>query len=69
MHSKAKTAEPETLRVHREMYERRLRELQSLKDADNELVDAANSPAILEQKDSGSERGNEIAKKAAYLDD
>jgi len=51
------------------MYERRLRELQSLKDADNELVDAANSPAILEQKDSGSERGNEIAKKAAYLDD
>jgi hypothetical protein len=63
--TKGASAEPETLRIHREMYERRLREMGNCGKAKEE-VDAANSPAVLQHRDSAPERDN-LTKKAAAL--
>ena len=56
-------AEPETLRIHREMYERRLREMElSGSSRGKDEVEATTSPSILDG--SGAERA---AKKAASI--
>jgi hypothetical protein len=54
MAASARRVEPETLRVHRQMYEQRLRDMecdgkQSIKD---EVVDVAHSPAVMQHEDS-----------------
>ena len=50
LHLRAAGKEPETLRIHREMYQRRLREMERLNKPSTE-VDAANSPAVLDHRD------------------
>ncbi len=65
MQLKSKKTEPETLRVHREMYERRLRDMETGSTSSKDEVDAANSPAVLDHQDS--ERENEPPSKKAAL--
>jgi hypothetical protein len=67
MQLRSKSAEPETLRVHREMYERRLRDMESGSGSARQEADAANSPAV-EHQDSEGESENP-SKKAASMRD
>ncbi len=68
MQLRSKNAEPETLRVHREMYERRLRDMESGSGSSRQEVDAANSPAVLEHQDSQEESENPTKKAASVRD-
>jgi hypothetical protein len=68
MQLRSKSAEPETLRVHREMYERRLRDMESGSGSSRQEVDAANSPAVLEHQDSQGESENPTKKAASMRD-
>jgi hypothetical protein len=65
MQPRTKDAEPETLRIHREMYERRLREME-IRGKGKPEVDAASSPAVLQHRDSPPEKESPT-KKAALL--
>jgi hypothetical protein len=67
MQQRSRNTEPETLRVHREMYERRLRDMETGSSSSKKEVDAANSPAVLEHKDSEPESENPTTKAAASL--
>lgn len=64
MQLRSKNTEPETLRIHREMYERRLREMETGRSSKPE-VDAANSPAVLEHKDPDPESDKPVPKAAS----
>lgn len=65
MHLRAKSEEPETLKVHREMYERRLREMELNGELSKKEVDAASSPEVLEHRDPERSESSPT-KKAAY---
>jgi hypothetical protein len=65
---KSRSTEPETLRVHREMYERRLRDMETSRGSSDKEVDAANSPAVLEHRDSEPENENPTKKAASMRD-
>jgi hypothetical protein len=49
------------------MYERRLRDMETGSSSSKKEVDAANSPAVLEHKDSEPESENPTTKAAASL--
>jgi len=67
LRAKSASGEPETLRVHREMYERRLRDMESCdKPQGNDDVEIANSPEVLRHQDLPP--GNEEGKAASMRD-
>lgn len=63
MQLRSRQDEPETLRVHREMYERRLREMEN-NCGSNDDVDSSHSPAF--RRDPEEESGI-TDKKAAVV--
>jgi len=65
MQLRNRNSEPETLRVHREMYERRLRDMEATEGPSKE-VDAANSPAVLDHTDSEPEGENPARAASAH---
>lgn len=68
MQLRSRSTEPETLRIHREMYERRLRDMETSCGSEQyREVDAANSPVILEHSDGEAEEDIENAPTKAAL--